>query len=249
MQWQSFVELFCINYVHNILCPNWCYMMCKCCRFLPLTHLSTLNKSKHKCMFLACFSFMLLLYPHVPPKNLSSSCQSVTNLHLSHIVLDCDINAALVRLLWAVLWSFFTLPGCLWLLAGAILTVFATSCYSQLCYSPTHLQSVAPHCRSPQCHLPIPSAGPPEPRLPPHKPKPFLSGFQSLQTRGHNLKIKAQKIWSCGSCSQHLLFLLTVHIHLPHIAVIVEEKDNSCTSFGCCFNHTTICIKAVRWQS
>ena len=46
--------------------------MCKCCRSLLLTCLSTLNKSEYKCMFLAFFSFMLLLYPQVLPKNLSS---------------------------------------------------------------------------------------------------------------------------------------------------------------------------------
>lgn len=45
--------------------------MCKCCRSRPLTCLSALNKPEYKHMFLACFSFMLSLYPQVPPKNLS----------------------------------------------------------------------------------------------------------------------------------------------------------------------------------
>lgn len=153
----------------------------------------------------------------------------------------------LVHLLWAVLCSFSTLPGCLRLLTGAILSVFATSCFPQPRCSPTHLQSVAPHCRSLQCHLPTPSAGPPEPRLPPPKPTPFPSGFQSLQTRGHNLKRRAQKIWSCCSYSQNIFFLLPAHKHHPYLTVIVlGEKENSSTTFDCCFKHMSSHIKAVR---
>lgn len=173
---------------------------------------------------------------------------SATDLHLSCILLKWDVDAALTRLLWAILCSFSTLPSCLWLLTGAILSVFATSCFPQPRCSPTHLQSVAPHCRSPQCHLPTPSAGPPEPRLSPPKPTPFLSGFQSLQTRGHNLKRKAQKIWNCCSYSQHLFFLFPAHKHPVHLAVIVlVEKENFITTFGCWFKHMSGPSKSVRW--
>lgn len=140
----------------------------------------------------------------------------------SHILLKWDVNAALVHLLWAIFCSFSTLPSCLWLLTGAILSVFATSCFPQPRCSLTHLQSVAPRCRSPQCHLPTPSAGPPEPRLPPPKPTPFLSGFQSLQTRGHSLKRKAQK-------NLKLLFLLPASFFSPSSTQTFSSSCSNCS--------------------
>lgn len=70
-------------------------------------------------------------------------------------------------------------------------------------------------------------------------PHPFYQGFKACKQEVTIWKERLKKSEAAVPIPQHLFFFLPAHKHPPHLAVIVlGEKENSSTTFGCYFKHT-----------